>query len=372
MIQTWAILKDAYRELNARKMFWIALAISLLVVCAFGGLGINDRGIEVLWFTIDSGPVNTGLISRPLFYKMLFVSVGIKIWLGWGSTILALVSTASIIPDFVSSGAIESMLARPISRARLFLTKYFASLLFVVVKTALFTLVSIVVIGVRGGTWLWSLLWAVPVITLFFSYLYCVSALVGVWTRSTLAALVAALALWGAALTVGVTENWLLIARLSAENPVPLAERNIEALQLQIGQAKAKDNPDPADYARLEKKLAEETDKLAAARARLRRIDPWHRIAYTAKLVLPKTGDTKDLLERVAISDREMQQMANAADDRDSRRDNNPFSATDRRAMQQAEKIVKSRSLWFVLGSSLAFEAVVIGAACWLFSRRDF
>lgn len=371
MIQTWAILKDAYRELNARKMFWISMAISLLVVCAFGGLGINDKGVEVLWFTIDSGPVNTSLVSKPLFYKMLFMSVGINIWLGWGSTILALVSTASIIPDFVSSGSIEGMLARPISRVRLFLTKYFASLLFVVAQTAVFTVISIVVIGLRGSTWLWGLLWAIPIITLFFSYLYSVSALVGVWTRSTLAALVAALALWGVALTVGVTENWLLITKIGAENPIPLAEKNVEALQFQITEKK-KTSIDPADFAALEKKLADKAEDLAFKRAKVQRIDKWYGIAYTAKLLLPKTGDTKNLLERAVVTDREMQQMADSAEERDNRRDSNPFSATDMKAMRQADKIQKSRSLWWVVGSSVLFEAAVVGGACWLFARRDF
>lgn len=371
MIQTWAILKDAYRELNARKMFWISLAISLIVVCVFGGLGINEKGIELLWFTIDAGPLNTSLMSKSLFYKSMFMSVGLSIWLGWASTILALVSTASIIPDFVSSGAIEGMLARPISRTRLFLTKYFASLLFVVLQALVFSVASILVIGVRGGVWLWGLMLAVPIITLFFSYLYCISALVGVWTRSTLASLIASLAVWGVVLCMGIAESWLLIAKISAENPIALIEKDIEARTLQIKTAK-ETSSDPADFASLEKRLDQKREELVAQRAKAEAIDKWYRIAFTAKTILPKTGDTKELLERAIVNDREMEQMANMSDDRDNRRGGGPFGAPDMKAVRQADKINKSRSLWWVIGTSLLFEAAIVGWACRIFAKRDF
>ena len=46
--QTVALFIDAYRELNARKLFWITLILSVIVVVAFALLGINDRGISFL------------------------------------------------------------------------------------------------------------------------------------------------------------------------------------------------------------------------------------------------------------------------------------------------------------------------------------
>lgn len=370
MIQTWAILKDAYRELNARKMFWISLGISLLVVCVFAGLGINENGIELLWFTLDTGPLNTTLMSKPLFYKSLFVSVGLSVWLGWASTILALVSTASIIPDFVSSGAIEGMLARPISRTRLFLTKYFASLLFVVLQGLVFTAASVLVIGVRGGVWLWGLMLAVPIITLFFSYLYCISALVGVWTRSTLASLLAALAVWGVVLVMSIAESGLLVWKISAENPIPLAEKNVEALVLQISEKK-KTSTDPADFASLEKRLVEKREELAEQQVKAKSIDKWYSIAFTAKTLLPKTGETKDLLERAIVNDREMEQMVKMSEG-DGRRNSGPFGASDMKAVREADKVGKSRSIWWVIGTSLLFEAAIVAWACRIFARRDF
>lgn len=44
MRQTWAILFDAYRELNAKKLFWITLALSGLVVVAFAMVSLTPKG----------------------------------------------------------------------------------------------------------------------------------------------------------------------------------------------------------------------------------------------------------------------------------------------------------------------------------------
>ena len=64
-------------------------------------------------------------------------------------------------------------------------------------------LVLLVVAGALGRlpwvpikTWQWMLLAAIPVVVLFFSYIYAVSALVGVATRSSIAAILAAALFW--------------------------------------------------------------------------------------------------------------------------------------------------------------------------------
>ncbi|MFT3685065.1 MAG: ABC transporter permease subunit [Phycisphaerales bacterium] len=317
MIQTWAILVDAYRELNARKMFWIAMAISLLVVSVFLVLGINDRGLELGFWTWEVGEyATTKYIPRTLFYKTLFSFVGLTVWLGIGSTALALVSTSSLIPDFVSGGAIENMLSKPVSRARLFLTKYVAGLLFVILQTTVFVVASILIIGVRGGVWMWPLLWAIPLVTLSFSYLYSVSALVGVWTRSTLAALIAALALWGAVFATGYVEGKVLEMRLNAEFPVPLLEKDIEAREAQITKAKETSN-DPADYAALERRLTEKKEELAKRQVQIASTVKWHSYLYTAKTLLPKTSETRELVDRALATDKEMAKLMDAAEERE-------------------------------------------------------
>ena len=105
MRQTLAIFLDAYRELNSKRLFWITLGLSGLVVLAFAIVGIDDRGLLLLSWHFPS-PINSSIIPADTFYKWLFLGLGIKFWLTWLATILALVSTAGIIPDLVSSGSI--------------------------------------------------------------------------------------------------------------------------------------------------------------------------------------------------------------------------------------------------------------------------
>ena len=92
MTQTLAIFLDAYRELNARKLFWITLILSGVVVLAFAMIGINEKGLRLIVWDVTF-PLNTTIMSREVFYKTLFVNLGIAFWLAWLATILALVST---------------------------------------------------------------------------------------------------------------------------------------------------------------------------------------------------------------------------------------------------------------------------------------
>jgi len=373
--QTWAIFKDAYRELNARKMFWISIAIAVLVVLTFAIFGMDEKGVQILWWDIPTEIFNTTVFPKETLYKFLFATVGLGLWLGWASTILALVSTASVIPDFVASGAIENMLARPISRTRLFLTKYVASLLFVVLQALVFTLLSVIIIGFRSGEWLWSLLYAVPAVTLFYSYLYSVAALVGVWTRSTLASLVAALLLWGSIFAVAfVHNNIVLQAKLSAEDPIPLERANLVALRAQVEKL-------PPDFAtpeeagearRLKESLVRKETALAEREKSAETWNSWFRFTYLAHAILPKTGETKDMMVRWSDPNGDISRFVDAMGS-GGRNQDGPVRGPSRRIQRQMEQVLRQQNTpWYVFGTSLAFEAIVLGAACVIFARRDF
>ena len=84
--QTWALLIDAYRELNAKKLFWIVLVLSSLFVIAMACLGNDAKGLTILVWHIDLPFASTNLISRPIFYKLLFIEAGVKVWLTWAAT----------------------------------------------------------------------------------------------------------------------------------------------------------------------------------------------------------------------------------------------------------------------------------------------
>ena len=81
-----------------------------------------------------------------------------------------------------------------------------------------------------------------------------------------------------------------------------------------------------------------------------------HNIVYGVKTVLPKTSDTVELLGRNLIS---MDEYSDGF-----------FGGGG--AQRKAQRELRERPLWWVLGTSLAFEGIVLALAGWIFCRRDF
>lgn len=408
MRQTLAILLDAYRELNARKLFWIVLGLSGLVVAVFALFGINEQGIAIAFWTIDSSFLNTKIMTEEFFYKTYFVSLGVGIWLTWIATILALVSTAPIIPDFVSSGAIELSLAKPIGRLRLFLTKYLAGLLFVVLQVSVFSLGSFLVLGFRAGSWLPSVFLAIPIVTIFFSYLYAICALLGLITRSSIASLLMTLLLWFVIFLAQTAEFAFLGITTTLETQIEQTQAKIERIdtkldeyrsKLETAQAAAKTDPSEDnlfEVSRFESRIQggekvrdEDTAALEGMRVSHAKWDNIHSISLSIKTVLPKTSETIALLERSLISLDEMpDQQGNSGfessfgEQEEEDEDVQNFLATlpddadttDPRADvgQKINEEIRSRSVFWIVGTSLIFEFVLLGAASWIFVRRDF
>ena len=94
------------------------------------------------------------------------------------------------------SGSIELMLAKPISRLRLFLTKYLAGLLFTALQVAVFTTACFLVFGIRGNAWEPAIFWTIPLVVLFYSYLFAVCVLFGILTKSTITSILLTMLFW--------------------------------------------------------------------------------------------------------------------------------------------------------------------------------
>lgn len=381
--QTAALLLDAYRELNARKMFWITLILSGLVVGVFAAFGVNERGVTFLWWDLlDSDVVNARVIEPRLFYTWAFATIGVPMWLTWAAAVLALISTASLFPDFVSSGSIELLLSRPIGRMRLYLTKYATGLLFVAAQVIVFTVASFAVIAIRGKSLEWGVFLAVPIVVVFFSYLFCVLAVVGQITRSTVAALLVTILFWIMVFAVNTTESVLLMQRERYSLEVERLQRRLTAQEeaarriiadhasgaadtgLDEGAAPVELTPEQANPF-----LAGTRKDLAEAQPKAETWTTWHGRILLVRGVLPKTQETIGLLGRGLISADEAQRFGPrpAAAEEDEE-----VEVDDPRLAQRIEGEMRERSLWWIIGTSLLFEAAVLGFGAWRFCRRDF
>ncbi len=369
MGQTFAIFIDAYRELQSRKLFWITLVLSALVVAIFALVGIDKQGLSIAgWHIGFASGLNTDVVPVETFYKQMFLTFGIGVWLTWIATILALVSTAGMIPDLISSGSIELVLSHPIGRWRLFLTKYVAGLLFVTLQVSVFTAASFVVLGLRGGTWEPGLFIAVPVVVAFFSYLFCLCALLGMMTRSTIAALLLTLLAWFCFYLLHTAEATLLMFRIAEQYKIETLDASIAAEQQAAADEDSGDaDPDAAAAQEATQELPKLEEKRQESQQTLGKLVLAHQICFAIKTVTPKTTETIGLLERWLV---DMAALKGDDDDQADQPDVPAFAHPE--VQRRMIEVFRTRSTAWVLGTSFAFEVVVLAVAGWIFYRRDF
>ncbi|MAC20512.1 MAG: hypothetical protein CMJ23_12720 [Phycisphaerae bacterium] len=389
MSQISALFIDAYRELNHRRLFWITLGLSLIAVAAFAAIGNDEEGLTVLHWSIPFPFLSTSFIPSADFYKFIFAQLGVGYWLGWIASIIALVSTASIFPDFVDRGSIDLMLSKPIGRARLFLTKFATGLLFAGLQVLVFTVASFMVIGIRGGDWEPWLFVAIPIVLVFYSYLFAVQAVIGLLTRSVIASIIGVLLFWMLLFLVqtgdGATLAWRVTQEITTERRADRLDRlqaiSVEAEDERLrlvelaadGDAFAEQDvlqaTDESDLlaARFLAVQEEQADELATLET-ARTVNDWFHLANT---VLPKTGETIDMLSRILRDQAGLVIPTGEDGDETVRRFGEmvgPREFNERLTAAQDE----SHSYAWVLTTSLGFEALVLGFGVWRFSRRDY
>jgi hypothetical protein len=110
--------------------------------------------------------------------------------------VLALVWTAAFLPTFVDPGAVTVLLAKPVPRWSLLAGKYVGVVVFFGANVTLFIGGTWLALAARTGVWSAHYLLAVPLVVLHFAVFFSFSALLAVWTRSTIACVVGSLAFW--------------------------------------------------------------------------------------------------------------------------------------------------------------------------------
>jgi hypothetical protein len=353
-VQSWAMLVAAYRELNARKLFWVALALNAVVILAMAAVGIDENGISVLGWELRIPGLTTALFPRADFYKLMIESLGVGIWLGWLSTILALLSTASMFPD-LAAGGVDTLLSKPIGRARLFLTTFACGLLFSTLQVATFSFLAFLLLGLRADTWEPGVFVAVPLIALLFSYLFCLQAVVGFITRSAVASVIVTLLFWILVFAVDTGETITHFQRVASRLELEMVDARLAKMQGAAGRESGE-------------RLRTET---------VERLGNWslaNDIALGIKTALPKTNETADLVRRALAISAGIGPKPD--DEREVRVDDSGImqrTRADRRRVElEVRKELDERTVWWVVGSSLAFEAFVLGIGVWYFRRRDF
>lgn len=389
MTQTLALLVDGYRELNSKRLFWFVLVLSGLVALIFAAIGIDQNKLTLFGWHLPFNAIGLSMLRPAEFYEFLFAYFGVQGWMSWIAVGLALISTAGLFPDFLAGGSVDLYLSKPIARWRLLATKYVAALLFVGLQAAVFAACCFVVLRARGHVWVPSVFMAVPGVVLAFSYLFAFSTLVGVVTRSTLAAILLTALFWFLIWGLESAEVAFYNAQVAFTMQVDDLDRRIAVDEQRLAHPTSR--PANARWFTVPstQMVEREVDQLRAERrdANHDTTDRLHAILYAVVAPLPKPGPSSLIFGRYACRDVKsewIREVLGFADEPTVDDDPQPRRPAGRRrspglealdnpaAQARANFDVSHRAVTWTIGTSLGFEAVLLGLAMWRFGRRDY
>jgi ABC-type transport system involved in multi-copper enzyme maturation permease subunit len=201
------LIRDTFRQSMANYVFWVMLAASAVVI--FFCLSVHIEGGEPLR-PVDDFAVGRphgqmslafGSLHIPLFRdgeaQVHFVLLLLAEWIaGAGGTLLALVWTAGLIPEFLQPANATVLLSKPIPRLVLLMGKYLGVLAFAGFQVTVFIVGTWLALGLSTGFWVNSHLWGIPLLLLHFAAVYSFSVFLAVCTRNNLACVLGSVAFW--------------------------------------------------------------------------------------------------------------------------------------------------------------------------------
>ncbi|WP_435895335.1 hypothetical protein [Oceaniferula spumae] len=332
------IVWDSYRLLTAKKLFWVALGFSILIAMIYASISFQEEGISVLFgaYALESDMLNSKGPLAKFLYLTMFTDMLVPFWLGLFAIVLALISVCSIFPNFLEGGSIDVAVSKPISRLTLFIVKYLSSLLFVGIQVAVFCLIVFVAFGLRMESWNFGIFWAIPLIVFVFSLVYCVAVLTAVCTKSTMLSLLMAFLVWGVSWGVQVAESFIYkIAYV-----MPAAGMSVDYA---TGESQSGGEPEEADPG----------------------LAKFHRGIKMVEAPLPKTREATYLLKKkIKIDGKDLTQATSFIETDDDDPQRNHLKATEAYENRHSEA--------YIVGTSLAFELVILSIAGFIFVRKDY
>jgi len=167
------------------------------------------RQVQLAYFRWEMG------LPLPVEREQLFPAINqlvagaLGMLLGVAGVFVAVLVTASMIPQAFEAGSVDLLLSKPISRSLLFLSKFVGGCTFIAINAAYLIGGLWLVLGVRFGLWNARLLWAIPLYLFLFAIYYGVSSLAGVIWRNAIVSVVLAIVFWFLCWSLG-TANTLL------------------------------------------------------------------------------------------------------------------------------------------------------------------
>ncbi len=117
----------------------------------------------------------------PFVLDKLFLTVGV---------LLAILVTASLVPQMLEEGSLYLLLSKPQTRVFLLLSKYVGSGILILIISSLFLTGAWLILGVRFGVWMSEILWCIPLAVTIFLVYYSVTVSVGLVFRNAILSII--------------------------------------------------------------------------------------------------------------------------------------------------------------------------------------
>lgn len=153
---------------------------------------------------------SSGLDPLPLS-KNLIVERGMTtvtaFLVGTLGVMMAILVTASMIPQTFDKGAIDLLLSKPINRSFLFLSKYFGGCAFILINACYLVVGIFLLAGIRFEFWQPRILFSIPILLFLFAVYYSISAIAGVIWHNPVVSIVLTIMFWATCAFVGLARR---------------------------------------------------------------------------------------------------------------------------------------------------------------------
>jgi hypothetical protein len=225
------MVRDTLRQSLASRLFWAMMAVSAVCIVFCLSVRVTERprlpvapgevpyalpkddpqvrqlGTEG---AVKEGVDVTGGDELSLGFGTFQVSTArgkadsvrfLQVWLaglvaGTAGIFLAIIWTAGFLPTFLDPNHATVLLAKPVPRWSLLLGKVLGVMAFVFLQATFFVAGTWLALGVVTGEFDARYLLAIPVLLLHFTAFYAFSAMLAVWTRSTVVCVFGTLLFW--------------------------------------------------------------------------------------------------------------------------------------------------------------------------------
>lgn len=180
----FALVFNTLKEALARKVLLIIFILFSLIIILIP-IVINLDAVEVIPYMLQADPsfnyenfilkVELAFVSQIPFLVLMMIFI---------------VMASSFIPSMLQKGYVEFILARPISRTNIILSKYVAGILIVFIAMVYIIIPIWLIVSIKTGVWHFKFLYSIFWYTFIFATLYPLVILSGLITKSSVLSLI--------------------------------------------------------------------------------------------------------------------------------------------------------------------------------------